>query len=329
MPEIKLTNIDTKTAFKIADILANSEKENITLDISKLSFSFPFGSLVLANEIAYHVENFNTDVWISGYSELKESHSYLGHIGFYKTALFDLGKELGEAKGSRTYIPFNKISKHCLLKKQSEYEDEYGITHPLQYFIQLEAVKIARIITTVPEEVDALAYCFREIIRNVFEHGEIDECMLCGQKYSGQNARVEIGIIDNGCGIANSLKDNFGVTTDRQALNLCLQPGISGKDVKKDGIWSNSGFGLYILSELGKRFGKFMLCSGEHGIECSRGKAKLNDYRFHGTAIQLCIDLNHFKEVMSTIDQIASEGEKIAQSEGRTAKASKHSRMLW
>lgn len=329
MPEIKLTSINTRNAFNIAAVLENSIEGKVTLDLSNLSFAFPFGSLVLATEIAYYVENFKTDVWITGYSERREAHSYLGHIGFYKTALFDLGKDLGEAKGSKTYIPFTKISKDCLLKKQSEYEDEYGITQPLQHFIQLEVVKIARIITTIPEEVDALAYCFREIIRNVFEHGETDECMICGQKYSGQNARVEIAIIDNGCGIANSLKDNFGVTTDRQALNLCLQPGISGKDIKKDGIWSNSGFGLYILSELGKQFGKFMLCSGEHGIECSRGRAKLNDYRFHGTAIQLSIDLNHFKEVIPAIDQIANEGEKIAQSEGRTVKASTHSRMLW
>jgi hypothetical protein len=330
MPEIKLTKIDSVTAFKITDILKNSPKETVTLDISNLRFVFPFGSLVLASELAYHNLHYSTIARLIGYSDTKDAHSYLGHIGFFKTARFNLGNDLGVAKGSGTYIPFTKISKDCLLKKQSDYEDEHGITQPLQYFIQTEAEKIARIITTVPEEVDTLAYCFREIIRNVFEHSEIDECMVCGQKYSGQNARVEIAIIDNGCGIANSLKNNFGVTNDRQALNLCLQPGISGKDTKANGVWSNSGFGLYILSELGKRFGKFMLCSGEHGIECSYSKKeKLNSYGYHGTAIQLSIDLNHFNKVMGAIDQIANEGEKIAQLEGRTVKASKYSRILW
>ncbi len=319
--------LDTKTVFNITRQMENDKDVEYCLDITKLTFSRPFGALVLATELAYRYEKESKNIKLQGHSESNEVHSYLGHIGFFKTAYYSFGKKAGEARGNNRYIPIRKLSKKYFLDQQAEMEDEFGVTRPLQDFIQSESNKMARLITYSPDEVDAVSYCFREIIRNVFEHGDTDGCIVCGQKWS--NGEVEIGIVDNGCGILNSLKQKFNISSNAEALEMALQPGVSSKDINARHVWSNSGFGLYILSELGKRFGKFMLCSGNEGIVCSSGQQKVNNYGFHGTAIQITLNTKESKGILNVIDSIADEGEKIAAQNGRLVKASKKSRMVW
>lgn len=319
--------LDTKTVFSITTQINNDKEVEYCLDITNLIFSLPFGALVLSTELAYICQKEGRNIKLRGYSEFNEVHSYLGHIGFFKTAYYSFGKEPGEARGNNRYIPIRKLSKKYFLDQQAEMENELGVTRPLQDFIQSESDKMALLITQKSDEVDAISYCFREIIRNVFEHGDADECIVCGQKW--KNGMVEIGIVDNGCGILNSLKQKFDISSNAEALEMALQPGVSSKDINAKHVWSNSGFGLYILSELGKRFGKFMVCSGNQGIVCSSGQQRANNYGFHGTAIQITINLNDSKGILSVIDSIADEGEKIAAQKGRIVKASQKSRMVW
>jgi hypothetical protein len=319
--------LDAKTVLKIVDQLWEDNEKKYSLDISRLIFSLPFGALVLSTELAYRYKQTGNEVELIGYSESNDVHSYLGHVGFFKTARYELGKKPGEAKGSNKYIPLTKLSKEYFLRKQTEMEDEYGITRPLQYFVQKEAEKMAMLIASGSTEVEAIAYCFREIIRNVFEHGETDECVICGQKWD--TGVTEIGIVDNGCGILKSLSSKFTVSSDAKALEICLNPGVSSKDTNLKDEWSNSGFGLYILSELGKRFGKFILCSGGSGVECVNGRSQLFDCCFHGTAIRLRLNIKENDDVSSIIDRIANEGELIAAKNGTIIKASKKSRILW
>ncbi len=96
--------------------------------------------------------------------------------------------------------------------------------------------------------------------------------------------QAEIGILDVGVGIRNSLSKNPHLTleSDRDALNLALMPGISGKMFK--GVvrnaydydpWQNSGYGLYAVSRLCGLGGKFLIGSGDAALSLKPEEKKI------------------------------------------------------
>ena len=94
-----------------------------------------------------------------------------------------------------------------------------------------------------------LSYCFREVIRNVFEHANCGECSVMAQSWS--NNIAEVAIIDRGVGIKKSLSSTYNIVTHVDALKLAVKPGISsGSVLSTGGKWGNEGYGLYILSLL-------------------------------------------------------------------------------
>lgn len=323
--EIFLPNVlNEKTVITVVNALWQYHDEQCFLDISNLNFVRPFGALVLATELAQRYEMTNNPVILQGRSDDRSAHSYLAHVGFFKAAYFDIGNEIGSARGTSNYFPFRRLNEIDFINKINEWENEYGIERPIQFFINKEAEKLSGIITRNPEEVNYITYCFREVIRNVFEHSYVKDCFVFGQKW--ENGEVEIGITDKGIGVLTSLQEKFGYLQEVDALLMCIEPGVSSKDITIPGDWTNSGFGLYVLSEIGKQFGQFMLCSGGSGLVCSRGRCKIINCFFHGTAIQLKLNLNQISNLATSIEEIVSEGERIATAQGRVVKASKSTR---
>ena len=120
--------------------------------------------------------------------------------------------------------------------RRLELDADHGITRtefekrmretlrPLGYVVQVESERLARLVTQKNElKINApLAYCFREVIRNVFEHADADRCAVCAQK--GSDGYVEIAIVDSGRGIRRSLQEKHPVSSDREALELALRP---------------------------------------------------------------------------------------------------------
>jgi hypothetical protein len=116
---------------------------------------------------------------------------------------------------------------------------------------------------------ELLAYCFTEIIRNVFEHADVDGCIIMGQKYASHV--VEIAVLDVGRGIYASLREGYPNLERARALMRAVEPGISlTRSVARKGSDLNAGFGLYVLSELGRRHGEFKLWSGDYLLTVSR-----------------------------------------------------------
>jgi hypothetical protein len=108
-----------------------------------------------------------------------------------------------------------------------------------------------------------VSYCLREIVRNSFEHGQVDECLFMAQRW--QNNEAEIAVADAGCGIHETIFPVHQTVEPRASISLSLQPGVSGINANPDmGFYSNSGFGLYVVSQLGMRYGEFSIqSSGE------------------------------------------------------------------
>jgi hypothetical protein len=189
-------------------------------------------------------------------------------MGFYKSCGIDIGNSPGQAKGSDRYIPLTKTSVEQLWESADELYSHVGEV------IGQEARRIAKILTQTDEgePFETLAYSLREIIRNIVEHSQTSNVWYAAQ-YWPQRNKVEIAILDEGIGVKASLSKNSSLTVndDEQALNLALQPGISEVVNAHKGSysdeWANTGYGLFMVSEICKKSGDFILCSGSKAIQ--------------------------------------------------------------
>ncbi|MBC8550602.1 MAG: sensor histidine kinase [Candidatus Brocadiales bacterium] len=297
-------------------------EQKILLDISETRWAWPFGSLLIASQIR-KLTNEGIEFELSGFDENRRAHSYLGHIGFFDLMGFSLGKKIGEAVGNHNYLPITRLKK-----------DEISNIHESGMFyksIQLKAEELAQLLTGSYDykKTRPVAYCFRELIRNVFEHAGSDDCYFSGQGY--QDGRVLIGIVDNGIGLKESLKNQHSVKSDFEAIEHAILPGVSGKhiDPKDENPWANTGFGLYVLSEIGRKMGYFSITTGDSIYCIEEKKGSTHKDAFHrGTAINIVFSKPKGKNLDQEIKNIIEAGEIISKTQGRTSKASKSSKTI-
>lgn len=166
-----------------------------------------------------------------------------------------------------------------------------------------------------------LAYAIRETIRNCFEHGGVESCIVTAQRLN--NGQAEIAIADEGIGIQNSLARSGRHYNPDEAIEACLMPGISSFSIKGETDWANSGFGLYVVSELGRRYGHFEISSAQRSIRLSSLGRHTGPSELSGTLVGLNISLNDADYFPNILKNIVDEGEGIAASlPGATTSAS-------
>lgn len=228
----------------------------------------------------------------------------------YLSPKSDIGKLPGEAKGSINYIPITPIVFNELR------DDNYTVVGDL---IEKESGRLAKVISRENIELHKLlTYLIREILRNTYEHAEADRSWICGQYWPSYD-KAEIGIIDEGIGIFESLTQNLAhkkyITDNKTALQWALKAGISEsfRPSKKDGgddRWANSGYGLYMASEICKYLhGSFLLMSYGNYIMVKDNKTDIGETLFEGTAIRMVIPTDNIKNAKDIIGHIANKGE--------------------
>jgi len=297
-------------------------EDHLVLDISQVRWAFPFGTLVIASQLRRIQNHYQTTFELTGYDETNPAHTYLSHVGFFHLLGFEIGNKIGQAMGSSSYIPITVLDYTDLMI------DEIIMDNPMHRAIQAKADEIARLLTqshksTVTRPV---SYCLRELIRNVFEHAETAECLLSGQSY--KDGRVLVGVVDHGRGMLQSLRTRHEVATDIDALKLSLKPGISRNiiDESDDNPWSNSGFGLYVLSELGRKTGYFSITSGSAILKIDKKGNREGTSCHEGTAINIIFQKLHGTNLGEYIESIIAAGEKQTMPDGKKPRASKSSK---
>ncbi len=287
---------------------AVNEKELI-FDLTLLEFSFPFGSLILAEEIKRFVAHRSSRGFVtqaSGYSTANPVHTYLAHIGFFEYQGLPVGNKPGDAPGSATYMPFEILDREKLEERMR------GAGISLGQAVQEESERLTRIVLQLDEKVHShpVAYCFREVIRNVYEHGLTSSCSLCAQRWA--DGRLEIAVVDRGRGILNSLSEKYNLSSHLEALCLAIEPGVTRAKEQGDvdDEWQNSGYGLYVLSQLANQTGAFLLCSGDTAIQYKNSQILQQPYPFEGTAVKLHLQKPKGMDVRQMIRQIVKEGEQ-------------------
>lgn len=277
--------------------------QEIEFDFTNLMQIDPFSLLFVSSEI----QRCRSRLKNSKFTVTHFEHcTYPAHMGFFQAFGVNFGKRPGEAKGSSTYIPINIFN-----TKEIKNDARELMINPAE-LLESKAKDISNILTQ-GEEGDlneVLTYCLREIFRNVIEHSHSEQFGFCAQ-YLPTKHRVSFSIIDRGIGLKESLKNNprLELNNDEQAIKAALQPATSGKIYKGQkrkpkGEWANSGYGLFMTSNICKRGGGFFVASGELGYYISENKERLLETPFKGTALNLALDTKRIKSLQTMLREI-------------------------
>ena len=281
-----------------------ADAPTLDFDFSQVGFVYPHATLVAAAAIVHTRDQRRARGLPTRY--IKEgltqgtptaAASYLGHVGFFQFLGIPFGNAPGEAPGSSTYLPITRLSRDGLSADDGE--------AAVYRAVEQESYRLAHLVWSDDTAIELLAYCFRETIRNVFEHAMTDSCALMAQKYMGTD--VELAVVDFGRGIHASLSEVFPGISPEAALREALKPGIT-RSVRDEGRgkWENTGYGLFVLSELGRQGGSFSIWSGPHRLTAGATEELTSVAAAHlaGTAIQLRVrttDAEHFPNHLADI----------------------------
>lgn len=162
------------------------------------------------------------------------------------------------------------------------------------------------------------AYLMREIMRNVVEHSEADNFILC--LYYNEFGDFGFEVIDEGIGIKKSLNSNpmYSVKDDKTALAFAVRPGITKswrRDPLRDEVWQNSGFGLYMVSNIVSDIGgKFEIESGNSKIVVKNGIKQYQNGKAKGTKISVLFNLKGKIDTVGIVKLISIKGNEYLKS---------------
>lgn len=286
----------------------------VALDFSKVGFATPTGMLVLASLIEEAVRDGRVPIQ-SGVTP----RDYLSNMGFYAACGLDVPKY--EAPGSATYYPITRFDVVQLRARAAK----LGI--PIGAHVNVTVGRLAYLITrqTSGDLFYTVKYCLREILRNVAEHSQSEHLLVMGQYWPERN-QIELAVLDRGIGLRAALSQNpkFSVLeTDRNAIRLALLPSTSGQKVyvvsenlvemDDEGEWGNSGFGLYMTSEMARKTGSFTIASGDARLEIIGNQKRFGAFFLPGTLVSMKIDVGKLGRLEPALKQISGRGEAIAK----------------
>ena len=304
-----------------AGLSAHLSAPMATVDFAPLRSIEPFGLLYAGAALrTFFRQREYRGIAAQGVRAGEPAHEYLAHVGFFQWLGISIGNAPGAVPSGATWLPVTTLTRAELDQRTAE------TGKPLGSVIHQECERLARLVTQSNQlKVTApLAYCLREVIRNVFEHAETDRCVLCAQKCA--DGAVEIAVIDQGRGIRRSLEERLQFATDGEALRSALRPGVSRcPSTDPDNPWGNSGFGLFVLSELGRELGAFRVVSGRASLHLASGEIREESATLCGTAIQLRLRRPKGANLASQIESIIARGESATAS-GASSRASKSTR---
>lgn len=303
---------------------ATRDIDNVNVDFSDLRYSYPTAMLVAGSKLRDWVGYRTTCGYQStrsGISASISAHSYLMHLGFFDFIHMEEGNRVGGARGSARYLPVTRIERPAIDVMRRGLDEWYSA-------IQSEARRLAGVLCGSHDDSEALrtyTYSLREIIRNVFEHSQANECFICGQRW--HNGRVEVALIDEGVGIVRSIATAYPIEFDDDALSLAIRPGVTRTRAfdAVSNIYDNSGFGLYVLTQLASSFGWFVLGSGTAQIVGHQQVRTSSPSSFKGTYFGMRLERPPH-DFASVLRDIIESGEDEARMSGVHVRASGRSR---
>ncbi|MCC6776079.1 MAG: hypothetical protein IT537_05480 [Hyphomicrobiales bacterium] len=237
---------------------------------------------------------------------------YAAHVGFFKYFGMTFGLAPSEAPGSDTYVPLTEINVGNIQKIAAQQ------FLPVGEVAETEARTLAQLLTRHDhgEVFDILTYSIREIVRNVIEHSSAESYTMAAQ-YWPNKGLAEFAVSDNGCGVLSSLKENpqLHVCNEAEALKLAVLPGISSKAwrrARRNDVWANSGYGLFMIQRLCSLAGEFTILTGSAGMHVSASHTSEFCTFAPGTTVVMRMNTEAIKDLNARLADFRKEGRELA-----------------
>ncbi len=303
LPE-RFTIPNIQRMFNRLPVMSSGQK--LRIDFGKRRDFLPSAMLLIGVKLNRYISQFSkNDIEVINHTH----HSYAAHLGFFRLLGLNFGREINSDATTSNYIAIQQIN-------ISDWLIDLGYSG-LSEHIDKKCRHLAEILCAEQESeiVDFVHYNVREIVRNVFEHARAAQMTLVAQ-YWPQLRKAEIAIHDDGIGMlaTTSRNPHFELKNDLQAINAALMPGFSGSDRYKVGDhWDNSGYGLYMTSEISRMCGRFTLLSNSGGIDL-KGDRKLEyEVSSPGTFISAEFKIEDSMKRAGYLSELAAHGEQIAR----------------
>lgn len=113
-------------------------------------------------------------------------------------------------------------------------------------------VDMVPLLHTTVEQAYPIKYVISELVRNVIEHARSNVgAIVCAQYFKKSN-RISIGVADRGIGIFGGISQSYSPKSSYEAIDLALQPGVTGTTNKIGGTELNAGAGLFFTKSIAK-----------------------------------------------------------------------------
>ena len=276
---------------------------NYVFNFKNLKRIDPFSLLCLSSEIQLFKHNNPNSIFSA---KNYEHRTYEAHMGFFQSFGLKYGKLPGEAINNNNYIPITLFDVQSIKNNARDLS-----IHPGEYLTN-RAEEISEILTRGNNEVlkDVLTYCIREIFRNIVEHSKSSMFGFCAQYLPSIN-KVIFAVLDRGIGINEAISQNpkLKIEDDLNAIYESLKPGVSGKVYagqknKPKGDWVNSGYGLFMTSNICKKGGSFFIASNSKGILQTLKSTKEFDINIKGTGLILTIDTTQISNLKTMLEEL-------------------------
>jgi anti-anti-sigma regulatory factor len=246
----------------------SSSDKKVCFDLSRCSFSDPFGTTLVAGAMIACIKKGHEVVYRNSKNNRLEQH--FKRIGFY-----EFGKsEIGKTKYSGRQVELNYL-------KALDPTYTSAVIQVLEGSLNMsQGVK------------DSLHVCINELMTNTFDHSEtVLGCFACAQAYT-YNGEVKICLTDFGRGILKTLKqvpEYKHLKNSIEAIELAIQNGVTSR------IGVRAGLGLdHIHRFLRVNNGQIHIISGDGWVHWNYQngngviiKRKKLDIAFEGTIVNI------------------------------------------
>jgi len=268
-------NVAIETAINLAQYDGHG---CLTVDFSATQHFEPFAMLLVGAAVR---QSQSRALLHGGQVQIPEEHipGIAGHMGFWSSMGMAIGRGVNAPCKNEDYVPVSKLEIGRLLRSSQ------GILPLVIDGIDREADRLARVLVPQrdePELYQALQYSLRELLRNAAEHSQAEEVWYAGMRWPNRGF-VQVAVLDEGRGVRAALNDSkqYCFDSDIEAIDASLRLGVSSSAhlplreserirwleaqlEAQPEFYLNSGVGLYVTSQLARRAGQFILCSGDH-----------------------------------------------------------------
>jgi len=286
---------------------ALASDDDVMLDARALRFADPFGLAMLGSTF-YMLQQRGQSVGVTGLTEAVSSYLQRMEV-FTNVDLADCEPARGIRRDRRdALVELTRIDQRADIDRTAN---------------QLANALVGRMPDIDPQEpwdemtgentADRISipisYALTELLNNAMSHARRrhheDARVWVASQYYRSNGRLQLAVVDNGCGMLETLRENVALRdlprkTDLDAILAALRPRVScNRDLGVFDDTVNQGVGLTTTARIAERAGGRLVVVSGAGFHDPLGRSRrlLDGKRWGGVAIALECRRDALKEV--------------------------------